>query len=227
MATLIESLHDTVKGLKWEPEGTAWADYADNTSYDDAATQAKADAVDRALRAIGGDSAWDLGANTGRYSLIAADAGYRVVALDIDPAAVERGYRAIRADGRTDIMPMLGDVTDPSPGLGWDNTERSRLLDRVDADVVLALALVHHLAIGANVPLPMIASLFAELAPHAIVEFVPKEDAMVQRLLATRRDVFPDYDIAGFRSAFDTFFEVVTSAPVEGSERTLFHLRRR
>ena len=137
-----------------------------------------------------------MGANTGRYSRIAADAGYRVVALDIDPAAVERGYRAIRADGRTDIMPMLGDVTDPSPGLGWDNTERSRLLDRVDADVVLALALVHHLAIGANVPLPMIASLFAQLAPHAIVEFVPKEDAMVQRLLATRRDVFPDYDIA-------------------------------
>ena len=117
LATLIESLQDTVKGLSWEPEGTAWADYADNTSYGDAATEAKARAVEEALRAIGGRSAWDLGANTGRYSRIAADAGYRVVALDIDPAAVERGYRAIRADGRADLMPLLGDITDPSPCL--------------------------------------------------------------------------------------------------------------
>ena len=227
LATLIESLRDTVSGLAWEPTGTAWADYADNTSYDDDATAAKALAVGEALSRIGGQRAWDLGANTGRYSRLAADAGYRVVALDIDPAAVERGYRAIRADGRGDILPLLADITDPSPALGWANAERASLLERIDTDVILALALLHHLAIGSNVPLDMIASLFARLAPHAIVEFVPKEDAMVQRLLASRRDIFPDYTIDGFRAAFERDFEIVAQTPIKGSPRTLFHLARR
>ncbi len=227
LATLIESLRDTVSGLSWEPAGTAWADYADNTSYDDEATAAKLAAVGDALAVIGGARAWDLGANTGRYSRVAADAGYRVVALDIDPAAVERGYRAIRADGREDILPLLADITDPSPALGWGSAERAGLLERIETDVILALALVHHLAIGSNVPLPMIASLFARLAPDAIVEFVPKADAMVQRLLAFREDVFADYTIEGFRDAFAPFFELVTETPIVGSARTVFHFRRR
>ena len=227
LATLIESLTTTIEGLSWEPEGTAWADYADHTSYDDAATGAKAAAVEAALVAVAGSSAWDLGANTGRYSRIAADAGYDVVALDVDPAAVERGYRAVRSEGREDILPLLADLTDPSPALGWGSEERASLLDRIETDVILALALVHHLAIGANVPLPMIAALFARLAPHAIVEFVPKEDAMVQRLLASRRDIFADYTIEGFRDAFGRAFETVSETPIAGTARTLFNLRRR
>ena len=165
LATLIESLRSTVEGLRWEPLGTVWADYAEHTSYDEAATAAKDAAVAAALEAAGGRRAWDLGANTGRYSRIAAERGYRVLALDVDPGAVERGYLAVRAEGRTDILPLLADLTDPSPALGWGSAERRSLLDRADADVVLALALVHHLAIGANVPLPMIASLLA--APGA------------------------------------------------------------
>lgn len=229
MATLIESLEQTVEGLAWEPTGTAWADYADRTSYDDAATQAKAAVVQSALERIGGQRAWDLGANTGRYSRIAAAAGYRVVALDLDPAAVERGYLAIRAEGGEGIAPLLADLTDPSPPLGWGSTERRGLLERIaaDADVILALALIHHLALGANVPLPMIASLFARLAPHAIVEFVPRQDPMAQRLLAARRDVFSAYSIEGFRRAFDPWFEIVGERPITGTVRTIFELRRR
>ena len=92
---------------------------------------------------------------------------------------------------------------------------------------MLALALVHHLAIGRNVPLPMVLGLFADLAPWAIVEFVPKEDAMVRRLLASRRDVFPDYTLEAFRSVANDRFEVVREAPIEDSLRVLFLLRRR
>jgi hypothetical protein len=124
-------------------------------------------------------------------------------------------------------MPLLADLTDPSPALGWGSAERASLLDRIDCDVILALALVHHLAIGANVPLPMIASLFAAMAPHAVVEFVPKEDAMAQRLLASRRDVFPDYTIEGFRTAFTAQYDVLSETAIEGTARSLFHLRRR
>ncbi|MFV2062551.1 MAG: class I SAM-dependent methyltransferase, partial [Chloroflexota bacterium] len=226
LATLIESLRTTVEGLTWEPEGTAWVDYAENTSYDDEATAAKAAAVKEALVAAAGTRAWDLGANTGRYSQIAARAGYTVVALDIDPGAVERGYLGLRQQGRTDILPLLADLTDPGPALGWGSAERRALLDRIDSDAVLALALVHHLAIGANVPLPMIAALFARLAPHVIVEFVPKSDAMVKRLLASRIDIFDDYHVGGFRAAFDQHFDLVSETPIVGSERTLYHFRR-
>lgn len=227
LATLIESLRSTISGLSWDPRGTVWADYADHTSYDASATAAKEAAVSSALVAAGGTRAWDLGANTGRYSRLAADAGYRVVALDVDPGAVEGHYRAVRAAGREDVLPLLADLTDPSPALGWGSAERAALLDRVDADVILALALIHHLAIGSNVPLPMIAALFARLAPQAIVEWVPKEDPMVQRLLASRRDVFADYSIEGFRAAFDREFELLGETAIEGTARTLFHFRRR
>jgi SAM-dependent methyltransferase len=225
-AALVESLRGTVAGLRWLAAGTAWADYAENTSYDEAATLAKERAVREALVSAGGERVWDLGANTGRYSRIAADLGRSVIAFDVDPAAVERGYLALRSEGRTDILPLLGDLVDPSPALGWANAERRSLLERADADVLLALALVHHLAIGRNVPLAHLADLLASLARDAIVEFVPKEDPMVGRLLAARRDVFPDYTIEGFRQAFVRRFELLSEVPIEGTLRTLFHFRR-
>jgi ribosomal protein L11 methylase PrmA len=224
---LLESLRNTVASLRWQPSGTEWADYAGHTSYSESATRAKEAAVASALTAAGGSRAWDLGANTGRYSRIAADQGFRVIAFDIDPAAVERGYLAGRERGEERILPLLGDLVDPSPALGWSNAERRSLLERADADVTLSLALVHHLAIGRNVPLPMIADLLARLAPEAIVEFVPKSDAMTTRLLASRRDIFPDYTESGFRAAFATRFDLRTAAPLEGTERTLFHFQRR
>src|SRR6185312_10488268 len=116
--------------------------------------------------------------------------GKRVVAFDIDPGAAERHFRAIRQSGRTDILPLVVDIANPSPAIGWGGRERRSLLDRANADAILALALVHHLAITRNVPLPMVFDLFADLAEWAIVEFVPKGDPMVRWLLATRRDVF-------------------------------------
>ena len=226
-AALIESLQNTIKGLDWKPAGTEWADYAENTSYDDDATRAKEALVRRSVEALGGAVVWDLGANTGRYSRIAADLGRRVVAFDTDPAAAERHYRTLKAEGRSDTLPLLMDLVDPSPALGWANSERRSLIARSDADVVLALALVHHLAIGRNVPLPMLSAFFADLAPGLVIEFVPKEDAMVRRLLATRRDVFPDYTLDGFRSAFEADFELLDETPIGGTARTLFNFRRR
>jgi hypothetical protein len=227
LVALVRSLRGTIAGLRWHPAGTEWSDYADHTSYTDTATAAKARLVEAFVRDVPGTHAWDLGANTGRYSRIAADAGKRVVAFDIDPAAAEQHYRAVRAEGRGDILPLLLDLANPSPGLGWAGEERRPLLDRATPDVLLALALVHHLAISRNVPLAMVMDLFARLAPWAVVEFVPKDDPMVRRLLASRRDVFPDYGLDGFRAAAGARFDVVHERPIEDSPRTLFLLRRR
>ncbi len=224
---LIGNLRNTVAGLSWKPHGTEWSDYADNTSYNDRATQAKERLVETFVRQVPGPRAWDLGANTGRYSRIAAAAGKRVLAFDIDPAAAEQNYRQIRTEKRGDILPLILDVANPSPGIGWANTERRSLLERADPDVILALALVHHIAISRNVPLPMLLDLFAQLAPWAIVEFVPKEDPMVRRLLATRKDVFPDYTLDGFRAAAGGRWDTAAEEAIEDSPRTLFLLRRR
>jgi hypothetical protein len=118
------------------------------------------------------------------------------------------------------------DIANPSPGIGWRGRERRSLVDRAGADVTLSLALVHHLAISRNVPLGHFVDLLADLAPAAVVEFVPKEDPMVRRLLAARRDVFPDYTLEGFRAAAQGRFAIAAEAPIEDSGRTLLLLRR-
>jgi len=227
VGNLVISLRDTIGGLSWEPHGTEWAEYDANTSYGEAATASKERLVADLLGQTTGTSVWDLGANTGRFSRIAAEGGRSVLSFDIDPAAVERNYRALRAEGREDILPLVMDLADPSPALGWAHQERASLTDRAAADVSLALALVHHLAIGRNIPLPAIAEQLARFAPQLIIEFVPRDDPMVRQLLATREDVFPDYTPDGFRAAFATVFETVAEAPVEGSSRTLSLFRRK
>ena len=223
---LLDSLRRTVAGLRWEPSGH-WAGYAGTTSYSDAATASKAHIVREMLTAIGGRSAWDIGANTGTYSAIAADAGYRVIAWDQDAGSVESHWRSVRGDGNGGILPLICDLSNPSPAIGWGLRERGSFLERGTPDAIMALALVHHLAIGNNVPLVGVAELFARMAPRAIVEFVPKEDPMTRRLLAARRDVFPDYTIDGFRAAFGESFSIEREAPIPDSPRTLFLLERR
>jgi hypothetical protein len=223
---LLDSLRRTVEGLRWKPTGH-WAEYATTTSYTDAATASKAQLVREMLDAIGGHSVWDLGANTGVYSALAVEAGYRVIAWDFDAGSVEAHWLRVRGPDGSQILPLIGDLSNPSPSIGWALEERASFLDRANADALLALALVHHLAIGNNVPLPAVAELFARIAPHAIVEFVPKDDPMTRRLLAARRDIFDGYSIDGFRAAFGEPFEIVREAPISDSPRTLFLLRRR
>jgi ribosomal protein L11 methylase PrmA len=223
---LLDSLRRTVAGLRWEPS-SHWTGYASATSYSEAGTASKGRIVREMLEAVGGSSAWDVGANTGVYSALAAEAGYRVVAWDQDAGSVEAHWRQVRGDAARSILPLVLDLSNPSPSLGWALEERGSFLDRGEPDVILALALVHHLAIGNNVPLPNVARLFARMSPHAIVEFVPKEDPMTRRLLAARRDIFEGYSIEGFRAAFGDAFSIVREAPIEDSPRTLFLLERR
>ena len=224
---IIDSLKGTVAELKWRPGGTEWGEYYNDTNYSDSSLQAKKDLVGALLDKTGGRVVWDLGANNGFFSQVASERGMFTLAADIDPAAVEQNWLACREGGRPHMLPLVMDLTNPSPGLGWGHRERDSFLDRGPADTVIALALIHHLAISNNVPLDRLADFFARAGKHLIIEFVPKNDSQVQRLLATREDVFPAYHQAGFEQAFAGRFEILEQHAIEGSERTLYLMRKK
>jgi hypothetical protein len=224
---LVDSLESTVRKLTWRPQGTEWADYYAETSYSEAGREEKQRIVAEFVARANPQVVWDLGANTGVFSRIAAAHGAFTLSFDLDPAAVERNYLACREAGGERLLPLVMDLTNPSPGLGWGHEERSSLLSRGPADLVLALALVHHLAISNNVPLPAISTFLRGICTHLVIEFVPKDDPQVQRLLATREDIFPDYTPEGFVAAFARDFETLASIPVPGSPRVLHLMARR
>jgi len=224
---LVESLQSLVESLQWKPEGTEWADYYSDTNYSSAAMSDKHRLVSSYLAAIDPKPAtvWDIGANNGEFSALATSQGIHTVAWDIDPAAVEKNYRS-RRDDRL-MLPLMQDLTNPSPAIGWSLKERDSLIERGPADAVMALALIHHLAIGNNVPLPEIASFMSKIGRWLILEFVPKQDSQVQRLLSTREDIYSEYTQASFEAAFGEKFDFVRKEAVGDTVRTLYLLRRR
>jgi hypothetical protein len=224
---LIDNLQSAVKALRWRPAGTEWGDYYDDTNYAGQALESKPRIIQSYIEKSGAKSVWDIGANTGVFSRLASSRDIPTVAFDIDPAAVEKNWLEVRRRGDQNILPLIMDLTNPSPSLGWDHGERASLLERGPADLVLALALIHHLAISNNVPLDRIARFFARAGRQLVIEFVPKSDSQVKRLLATREDIFPHYHAEGFATAFSRYFEIVDSRPVADSERTLYFMRRR
>ena len=224
---LIDNLARTVDRLEWAGAQTTWGNYYEATNYTDAAFAHKRRVVESALERLRPATVWDLGANDGTFSRIASTRGIPTIAFDIDPVAVERNYRQAVKDGDRTILPLLLDLTNPSGKYGWANEERDALADRGPADLALVLALVHHLAIGHNVPLERIADYFGRLARALVIEFVPKADSQVQRLLASRVDIFENYTQEGFERAFSTVFNIEQAVPVQDSVRTIYTMRRR
>ncbi|MGH7518742.1 MAG: hypothetical protein ACREOC_14950 [Gemmatimonadales bacterium] len=216
-----------MSALAWTPAGTEWADYEQAHNYTPAAVESKTTGL-RAFRAqLRPRMVWDVGANTGAYARVAREAAEAVIAFDVDPAAVEQNYRRVRSQDERGILPLVLDFSNPSPAHGWAHTERLSLEERGPADTVLALALIHHLAIGNNVPLARVAEYFARLAQTLIIEFVPKSDPQVRRLLSSREDIFPDYTSDQFETSFARKFEISARRPLADTERVLYLMRRK
>ena len=225
LLALIDGLRRTVKSLKPPRRSSTWGEYTPCTSYSEAAASSKERIVRELLAEAGGSVIWDVGANDGHYSEIAAHREASVVALDADDNAVERMYARSRSQ-TSSILPLVMDLANPSPALGWNLEERRSLFERSNADLVMALALVHHLAIGHNLPLGHIATFFARLAPRLILEWVPKSDPMTQRLLASREDIFAEYTLTGLREAFLPHFVIERECAIDDSDRILLGMRR-
>jgi hypothetical protein len=224
---LVDSLESGIKKLHWRASGTEWADYYEDTNYSTEGLDDKRKTVEEFIREVRPRTVWDLGGNIGTFSRIAAAAGAYTVSFDIDPACVEMNYLRIRREKEENLLPLLLDLTNPSPGAGWENKERMTLLERGPADAVLALALLHHLAIGNNLPLDKAARFFARTGRHLLLEFVPKSDSQVKRLLVTREDVFDAYTQEGFERAFGEVFTIKRRVPLSGSERALYIMEKK
>jgi hypothetical protein len=204
-----------------------WSSYEKTCTYDDKASAAKMKWVGDFLAASKPATVLDLGCNRGAYSAIAAASGARVVSVDADEVCVDHVH-AMAREKQLDILPMVADLANPSPAVGFLHRERQGFHDRVSAECVLALALVHHLLVAARLPLASLPGLFAGLtARDLVVEFVEREDEMFQTLLALREDHYRDLTLEKFIAAFEKDFELRDRSALPGTRRHLLAFRKK
>ncbi len=203
-----------------------WLGYAENNSYDKLADARKEAFVVETLRAHPARRVLDIGCNTGRFAQLAEQQGAAVVAIDTDRACIDAFHRRTRGDDR-DILPLVVDIANPSPGIGYRNIERASFIDRASFDYVFALALVHHLLITARLPMESIRDLLADLTQsHLIVEFVNPADEMFVSLLGAREDIYSHLSLRGFLAVFGERFELIAQTPIT-EHRTLVSFKKR
>ena len=224
---IIESLKNTVRKLSWTPAGTEWGNYYEITNYTDTAFLHKKELISAWVAERKPAQVWDLGANNGVFSRLASEQGVFTVSFDIDPAAVEQNYRQVKEAKEEKLLPLVLDLTNPSPALGWHNRERESFTNRAPADMVFALALIHHLAISNNVPFQQLADFFSDAGKWLIIEFIPKSDSQVKKLLQSREDIFDEYTLEDFERVFQTRFTIHKKVKINEAERHLFLMERR
>jgi hypothetical protein len=223
----VRKMRKLVDRLQWSPPPGTWVDYGEDNTYDDADAQRKDAFVRAVATSEPWELVWDLGANNGRHARIAAEGARHVVAIDADEGPIELLYRELRDAGDQRILPLTMNLADPSPGLGWRGRERKALLDRGRPDLVLALALVHHVVIGANVPLAEFVDWLAELGAALVIEFPMREDPMVQGLLSRKREgLHADYDRATFERVLGDAFDIRRTEELGSGTRVLYFATR-
>ena len=224
--TNIRGLERLVRRLRWEPDRSTWSEYGPHTTYKPEDAERKAQFVAAAVAEEQPRLVWDIGANDGRHSRIAAERAEHVVAMDADSLVVDRLYRTLRKDGEERILPLTVNIVDPPPALGWRGLERRPLLDRGRPDLTLALALIHHVSIAGNVPVAEFLDWLRGATRSLVIEFVSPEDPMARRLLARKRPGdHPDYRADWFEQCLHERFDVVRSEPLAGGARTLYLAR--
>lgn len=212
-----------VSGLDWEPERSEWSEYSQEHGYDEEDFSLKQRFVEEVLGRRQWQQVWDLGCNTGHFSKLAARAADYVIAMDIDHLAVERLYRELRDDGEERILPLVMNFAQPSPGLGWRGRERTSLLERSRPDLILCLAMIHHLVLSANIPVPEALGLLTSLGKELVIEFPTREDPMVKKLLLHKSQKHEDYNRDAFERHLAVHFTIGRSISTGSGTRHLYH----
>jgi hypothetical protein len=225
---LIQGMRNVVSKLSWKAGDTAWTNYRNECTYSDDDAERKAEFVRAAAASTNPGLTWDMGCNDGVYSRIAAEHSDHVVAFDYDEATIEALYRSLRAEDDRRILPLVANLADPSPGLGWRGLERRTLEDRGTPELVLALALIHHVSITANVPIAEFLDWLRELGATLVIEFPKREDPMVRKLLSGKREGSnADYELQTFERLLEERFEVERTEQLPSGVRLLYLARPR
>ncbi|MEA3440935.1 MAG: SAM-dependent methyltransferase [Chloroflexota bacterium] len=222
---LVESLQRAVEKMSLKPTTSEWSDYYQCTNYTQPGINAKSEHIKELTNRLKPAAVWDIGANTGLFSQIPSKNGINTIAFDSDPFAIELFYRDVVARDDKYLLPLVMDITNPSPPLGWSNRERSSWIERGPVDLLMALALIHHLSIGNNTPLESIAKLFSQLGHWLIIEYIPKHDSQVQRMLSFRKDIFHEYSQDSFERSFSEYFSIVEKKPITDSSRSIYLMK--
>ena len=221
------NLQRAVEALEWKAAASTWSSYSTRGHYTDLDLDAKADFVARATGALDAPTVLDLGANDGRFSRVAIGAGASLaIAVDGDHLVVDHLYRELRAEGEQRILPLVLDLADPSPAMGWRSKERPSFVDRVRPDLVLCLAVIHHLALSNTVPFDEIVEFLHDFGATLVVEMPHRDDPMASRLLGRKRSgVFDHYDQPQWEAALGRRFTVLEQTTLPSGTRTLYLCR--
>ena len=223
----VRNLSNLVQDLRWRQSRSGWSHYHDENSYAAAERNQKQDFVRRVVRIRRWKLVWDLGSNTGVFSRIASENSELVIAMDADHLAIERLYQALKVEGNTNIHPLVNDIADPSPGVGWRLLERKSLIERGKPDLTLCLALIHHLVIGASIPLKEVIDWLGDLGTDLVIEFVTKEDPMVKKLLLNKVDDYSDYELPKFEHWLSNAFTIERRETLTSNSRILYHASKK
>ena len=224
---LISSLEILITKLSSADQSSAWSAYYEEASQRNDYLEQKKKIILQWLESLPGiKTAADLGANDGEFSRLLSSKNIQTIAADFDPYCINKLYNQLKAGKEKNIQPLIVDLSNPSPAIGVNNKERTSFISRLNVDLALALALVHHLVIGKNIPFEMIADLFQKICSTLIIEFVPKEDEKLQLMLGGKKDIYPGYTSENFEKAFANYFRLVNKETITGSGRTLYLMTR-
>lgn len=224
---IINNLESAVNKLSYKITDSEWSDYYNrNNNYQPESFSHKREIVNDYLNKVKQKTAWDLGANLGIFSRIASNHDIYTISCDSDPVVVEMNYRNCLEEKIENILPLVIDLTNPSPNIGWANEERSGLINRGPCEVVLALALIHHLAIGNNLPFLQFAKFLSKICNFLIIEYIPKDDSQAHKLLLRREDIFETYSKDNFEAEFKEYFQIIAIKKIKKSKREMYLMKK-
>ena len=229
---MLESLFDFIKKLELK-ETTEWGNYYDKTNYDVQAFEAKKELVKEWVSKLQPKRLIDMGGNDGTFARTVLGSVEHAIVTDIDPNAVDYNYHQVKENKESNMLPFVCDVLQPAPGIGFNNTERNSLINRLKnyaPDLTMALALIHHITLSGNVPFEKSAEFFASFAKNLIIEFPTREDSWVSSLLKRKREFinhFDFYQVEHFEEGYGQYYTLEQKKAIPGTKRIMYLLRRK
>jgi hypothetical protein len=227
MENLLQSLEQAIQSFSFSPARTAWSNYYTEANQRGDYVSAKKQIIGDWIKTLNVNTILDAGANEGEFSELAANLSTYVISTDSDRSSIRSLYKRVKQKNIPNICPLVMDLSSPSPAMGFNNKEWLPFFERAKVDVILALALIHHLVLLKNIPFDKIAEMFSSIGRYLIIEFVPKEDEKVQLLIQQKENKCHDYTREAFTKSFSQYFSVMDQRNIGGSKRTLYLLKRK